>query len=456
MLPEVRRFNRQVLRDSLGQIQWSLRGKVCDVIGTVIEAYLPGSHLGTLVEIMVDHKNTVLAEVVGFRDDRVLMLPFSSMNGIGPGCTVAKQRSLTQVPVHDSMLGRVFDPFMNCLSEPGFSMPDRVEHVPADRPAPNPMERNRIRVPMSMGVRAIDTMLTMGDGQRIGIMAGSGVGKSVLLGMIARDSSADINVIALIGERGREVREFLERDLGPEGLRRSVVIAVTSDRSPLMKVRGAKVATAIAEYFSHQGKSVLLMMDSLTRVAMAQREIGLAIGEPPTTKGYTPSVFSLLPSLLERTGPQGPGCGNISGLYTVLVDGDDFNEPIADAARSILDGHIVLSRSLAARGHYPAIDVTASASRVMTDVVGKEHLALALRAKSYLASYQENLDLMQIGAYQPGSNPRLDEAIRLMPQLERFLCQAADDHSNLEQSLEALRRIVATAGDFERNHLANR
>lgn len=394
MIPEVRRFDRSRLRESMTKVQWNQRGKVCDVIGTVIEAYLPGSQIGTLVEIEIDARQKVLGEVVGFRDERVLILPFSSMNGIGPGCTVSKQQLLNQVPITDDCLGKVFDPFMECLSEQDFQMQTNLSYSKVDRPAPNPMARNRICAPLSLGVRAIDSMLTLGDGQRVGIMAGSGVGKSVLLGMIARDTSADINVIALIGERGREVREFLERDLGPEGLKRSIVIAVTSDRSPLMKIRGAKVATAIAEHFSRQGKSVLLMMDSLTRVAMAQREIGLAIGEPPTTKGYTPSVFSLLPNLLERAGPQVSGCGNISGLYTVLVDGDDFNEPIADAARSILDGHIVLSRALAAKGHYPAIEVTQSVSRVMSDVTSREHQALANRVKSYLAVYQENIDLL--------------------------------------------------------------
>jgi flagellum-specific ATP synthase len=287
----------------------------------------------------------------------------------------------------------------------------------------------------------MDSLLTFGEGQRIGIMAGSGVGKSVLMGMIARGSSADINIIGLIGERGREVREFIERDLGPEGLKRSVVVCSTSDQSPLMRLRAAKATTAIAEAFSAQGKSVLLMMDSLTRVAMAQREIGLAVGEPPTTKGYPPSVFSLLPRLLERCGPQIAGRGSISGLYTVLVDGDDFNDPIPDAVRSILDGHINLSRSLAARGHFPAIEVNTSVSRVMRDIVDEEHWELAANLRMLMGIYQENLDYIQIGSYQSGANPNLDSAIALMPAIERFLKQGISERSSMDTALEGMRAI---------------
>jgi flagellum-specific ATP synthase len=295
---------------------------------------------------------------------------------------------------------------------------------------------------MSLGIRSMDALLTFGEGQRIGIMAGSGVGKSVLMGMIAKNSEADVNVIALIGERGREVREFLERDLGPEGLKRSVVVVVTSDQSPLMRIRGAKLATTIAEYFSSQQKNVMLMVDSLTRVAMAQREIGNSVGEPPTTKGYTPSVFSLLPKLLERAGPQRKGYGAISGLYTVLVDGDDFNDPVADAARSILDGHINLTRQLAAKGHFPAIDVTTSASRVMSDIVPQSHWQQANYFRELIGTYASNQDLIQIGAYQPGTNPKLDEAIRLMPLLEGFLKQGIHESTNLDDAFTGLRRVL--------------
>jgi flagellum-specific ATP synthase len=303
------------------------------------------------------------------------------------------------------------------------------------------MTRSRIEKPLSLGIRAIDGLLTFGEGQRIGIMAGSGVGKSVLLGMIARGSAADINVIGLIGERGREVREFLERDLGPEGLARSVVVCVTGDQSPLMRIRAAKVVTSIAEYFSSRGKNVLMMMDSLTRVAMAQREIGLAVGEPPTTKGYPPSTFSLLPRLLERCGPQGPSEGCISGIYTVLVDGDDFNDPIPDAARSILDGHIQLSRSLAARGHFPAIDVGGSVSRVMHDIIDEDHWGLSQTFKTLMGTYQENFDYVQIGSYQSGTNPTLDVALQLMPQIEGFLKQGINELSTIGEAKEAIKRI---------------
>jgi flagellum-specific ATP synthase len=289
----------------------------------------------------------------------------------------------------------------------------------------------------------MDALLTFGEGQRLGISAGSGVGKSVLMGMIAKDSEADVNVIALIGERGREVREFIERDLGPEGLKRSVVVIVTGDQSPLMRIRGAKLAQTIAEYFSAQGKRVMLMVDSLTRVAMAQREIGNAVGEPPTTKGYTPSVFSLLPKLLERAGPQPRGHGPISGLYTVLVDGDDFNDPIADAVRSILDGHINLTRDLAMKGHFPAIDITSSASRVMTDIVSQGHWQQANYFRELLGIYNSNLDMIQIGAYHPGTNPKLDEALRIMPLMEAFLKQGIHESTRMDDAITGLRRVLS-------------
>ena len=441
----LRRFSRGDLARSFSHINWDPRGKVCDVVGTVVEAFLPGAQLGTIVSIAIGgHQGEVLGEVVGFRGDRSLILPYNSLGGIAPGCSVAAIHRFDQVTVGNHLIGRVLDPMVQPLTGTLGSL-DGAETaiVPLDRDAPNPMLRKRIDGQLTLGVRAMDSMLTFGEGQRIGIMAGSGVGKSVLMGMIARGSSADINVIGLIGERGREVREFLERDLGAEGLARSVVVVVTGDQSPLMRLRGARLTTAIAEHFAAKGKRVLLMMDSLTRVAMAQREIGLAVGEPPTTKGYPPSTFSLLPRLLERCGPMPEGSGSISGLYTVLVDGDDFNDPIPDAARSILDGHINLSRSLASKGHFPAIDIVTSASRVMFDIVSKDHWAVANKLRSLLGVYEENFDYIQIGTYQPGSNPNLDLAIQLMPQIERFLKQDIDELSTFDEALAGLRGLMA-------------
>lgn len=441
----LRRFDRGELARSFSHINWEPRGKVCDVVGTVIEAFLPGSQLGTIVAIAIGgHQGEVLGEVVGFRGDRSLILPYNNMGGIAPGCVVSAIHRFDSVVAGEHLVGHVVDamlqPLTGKLPAPGESM---SAAVPLERNAPNPMERQRIERPLSLGIRAMDSLLTFGEGQRVGVMAGSGVGKSVLMGMIARGSSADINVIGLIGERGREVREFLERDLGREGLARSVVVVVTGDQSPLMRLRGAKLTTAIAEFFAARGKRVLLMMDSLTRVAMAQREIGLAIGEPPTTKGYPPSTFSLLPRLLERCGPMPEGSGSISGFYTVLVDGDDFNDPIPDAARSILDGHVNLSRTLAARGHFPAIDVPTSASRVMFDIVSRDHWALANKLRGLLGVYEENYDYIQIGTYQPGSNPQLDLAIQLMPQIQKFLRQDINEMSTFDDALAEMDALLA-------------
>lgn len=437
----LKRFERKAIGKGFAPINWNPSGRVCDIVGTVIEASLPGSTLGTVVNIAVKNQPDVLAEVVGFKDDRALLLPYSSISGISPGAAVFGKRTLDRIPVGDFLLGRIVDAMMTPLTGEPLHIPDRCKHVPIEKEAPNPMTRSRIDQTLSLGIKAIDGLLTFGEGQRIGIMAGSGVGKSVLLGMIARGSAADVNVIGLIGERGREVREFLERDLGPEGLARSVVVCVTSDQSPLMRIRAAKIVTSIAEHFSSQGKRVLMMMDSLTRVAMAQREIGLAVGEPPTTKGYPPSTFSLLPRLLERCGPQGPGEGSISGIYTVLVDGDDFNDPIPDAARSILDGHIQLTRSLANRGHFPAIDVGGSVSRVMHDIVDEEHWGLAQTVKTLMGTYQENYDYVQIGSYQTGTNPTLDVAIQLMPQIDQFLKQGINERSNIEKATEGIKKV---------------
>jgi len=436
----IRRFDRGALRQSFAHIAWDTSGRVTDVVGTVVEAHLPGTSLGATVQIVVKGQADVTAEVVGFRKDKALLIPYTSLGAVAPGCAVSGLRAADRIAVGDFLLGRVVDPMLNPF-QGELVLPERPLLMPLDREAPNPMLRARVAKPLPLGIRAIDSLLTFGEGQRVGIMAGSGVGKSVLMGMIARGSSADVNVIGLIGERGREVREFIERDLGPEGLARSVVVCSTGDQSPLMRIRAAKAVTAIAEGFSRQGKRVLLMMDSLTRVAMAQREIGLAVSEPPTTRGYTPSVFSLLPRLLERTGPQAQGQGSITGLYTVLVDGDDFNEPIADAARSILDGHINLDRRLAARGHFPAIAVNTSISRVMHDIVPPEHWELAMALRTLIGVYEENIDLVQIGGYQPGNNPSLDAALSLMPAIERFLKQGINERSSMDQTLVDMQAI---------------
>lgn len=444
-----KKFNPSDIKKAFSSIRWSHYGRVCEIVGTMIEASLPNAQIGMIVEIAdpdtrAGDKHAIVGEIVGFRKDRVLILPYGHLTGIAPGWAVHALKTYTHIPVGHHLLGQVFDPFLNPLGENNSKNIDTILSYPLERNSPNPLSRHRISQPLSLGVKAIDTMLTFGQGQRIGIMAGSGVGKSVLMGMIAKHSDADVNVIALIGERGREVREFIERDLGADGLSRSVVIAVTSDQSPLMRIRGVKVATAIAEYFSDHGKNVMLMVDSLTRVAMAQREIGNAIGEPPTTKGYTPSVFSLLPKLLERAGPQASGNGSISGLYTVLVDGDDFNDPIADAVRSILDGHINLSRKLAATGQFPAIDIATSASRVMNDIIPEEHLAIAQKAREIIGTYQENVDLIQIGAYQPGTSPQIDEAIKLYPHLQKFFKQGINEHIKLDQALEQLFKTLTS------------
>ena len=442
----IKRFDRDNIKKKWRGARWQCSGKVTEVVGTIVEAHLPGCRLGTIVDIMLPGDEAVPAEVVGFRNDRAVLLPFSNLNGVSPGCQVTGQKDLDKIPTGDFLLGRIVDPMMNVLSGDPLVIPDHVARVPIDRAAPNPMSRSRIANKLGLGVKAMDGLLTFGEGQRIGVMAGAGVGKSVLLGMMARNSEADVNVIALIGERGREVREFLERDLGAEGLRRSVIVCVTGDQSPLMRIRGAKAATAIAEHFSGQGKRVLLMMDSLTRVAMAQREIGLAAGEPPTTKGYPPSVFSLLPQLLERCGPQEAGRGSISGLYTVLVDGDDFNDPVTDAARSILDGHIHLSRRLANIGHFPAIEVNTSVSRVMHDVVDSEHWELAGAIKQLMGVYEENIDLVQLGGYQTGSNPTLDAAITLKPLIDQFLKQGMTEPSTIDSALSQMHAVFRGNG----------
>jgi flagellum-specific ATP synthase len=362
--------------------------------------------------------------VVGFKKGRVLLMPLDTLQGLGPGCKIISLGKQASVGVGAGFLGRVIDGLGNPIDDKGPIDCDDAYPIYAD--PINPLQRGRIEAPMDLGIKAINGVLTCGKGQRMGIFSGSGVGKSVLMGMIARNTKADINVIGLIGERGREVREFLEKNLGIEGLKRSVVVVAASDRHPLIRMRAAYVATTISEYFRDQGKDVLLMLDSLTRFAMAQREIGLSIGEPPTTKGYTPSVFSLLPKLLERSGLDA-GKGSVTGLYTILVEGDDFNEPIADAARSILDGHISLTRELANKNHYPAIDILQSISRVMIDVVDEEQKKKANELQNILATYKKAEDLINIGAYVQGSNPDIDYAIAMIARVNVFLQQGIDE-----------------------------
>lgn len=414
-------------------------GKVTQVIGLVIESMGPAVALGEMCHVRSwDDGMVTSAEVVGFKGNRVLLMPLGEMSRIAQGSEVTACREPFSIGVGEELLGRVVDGLGRPIDGKGYI--HTVERRSIYANPPNPLVRKRIDQPLATGIRAIDGLLTCGKGQRVGIFSGSGVGKSVLLGMIARNTSADVNVIALIGERGREVRDFIERDLGSEGLKRSVVVAVTSDQAALVRTKGALVATTIAEYFRDQGLDVMLMMDSLTRIAMAQREVGLAIGEPPTTKGYTPSVFALMPKLLERAGKASRG--SITGLYTVLVEGDDFNEPISDAARSILDGHIVLSRKLAARNHYPAIDVLESVSRVMIDVVAREHREAANHMIEILATYREAEDLVNIGAYVSGSNPRIDRALDMIEEVNAYLKQDIYEKADYEESVERLIRMM--------------
>jgi flagellum-specific ATP synthase len=409
-------------------------GKVAQVIGLTIESVGPVVHLGELCYVHPCEAPPLRAEVVGFRESRVLLMPLGEMDGLGPGAEVRAAHSVLRVEVGDGLRGRVLDGLGRPLD--GRAPVATGRYYPVHAQPPSPLERQRISRPLPVGVKAIDAVLTCGRGQRVGIFSGSGVGKSTLLGMIARNTAADVNVIALIGERGREVRDFLEKDLGPEGLARSVVVVATSDQPALVRVRGALVATAVAEYFRDQGLDVLLMMDSVTRFALAQREIGLAIGEPPTTRGYTPSVFALLPKLLERAGTAGRG--SITGLYTVLVEGDDLNEPIADACRAILDGHVVLSRELAAENQYPPIDVLGSVSRVMADVVAERQQAAANWLRELVATYRKARDLINIGAYVAGSNPRIDEAIARIEMITAFLRQPVDSSQPYEESVAQL------------------
>ena len=416
-----------------------IRGRISRVIGLTVEGFLENCVIGDICEL-IGRKERILAEVVGFREKTVLLMPFSELTGVGHGTSVINLGGQAHVPVGEAFLGRVIDGLGHPID--GLGPITASDHYPLYASPPSHLERARILEPLDLGIRSINSLLTVGRGQRMGIFAGSGVGKSVLLGMIARFTTADVNVIALIGERGREVKEFIERDLKKEGLKRSVVVVATSDQPPLVRRRGAFLAMAIAEYFRDKRLHVLLMMDSLTRFAHAQREIGLAIGEAPTTKGYTPSVFSLLPKLLERAGTT-PHQGSITGLFSVLVDGDDLNDPIPDTTRSILDGHIVLSRDLAIANQYPAVDVLMSISRVMPDIVPQEQIEHARRFSELLAAYRKAEDLIHIGAYKPGSAPKVDEAIAKWDALQACLKQEMNTPVRFDESVESIRRVIA-------------
>jgi len=413
-------------------------GEVTQIIGLTIEANGPRANIGEICRIFAGSRQGIPAEVVGFQDQRLILMPLGDIAGVGPGSMVQATGHQLKVEVGPSLLGRILDGLGKPMDGKG-PLQGSTTYSLDNRP-PEPLERQRIREPLSVGVRAIDGLLSCGKGQRIGIFSGSGVGKSTLLGMMARNTSADINVIALVGERGREVREFIERDLGTEGLARSVVVVATSDQPALIRLKGAYTATAVAEYFRDQGYDVLFLMDSVTRFATAQREVGLAVGEPPATRGYPPSVFAILPQLLERTGPGKEG--TITAFYTVLVEGDDMNEPVADTVRGILDGHIVLTRRLADRGHYPAIDILASVSRVMPEVVSREHQQVATQVKEMLATYQEMEDLINIGAYRSGSNPRVDRSISLIDPIKAFLQQDIAESVAWDSALSQLLELT--------------
>jgi flagellum-specific ATP synthase len=416
-----------------------LNGKVTDVIGLIIVSLGPNVSVGEVCTIVNRSGREVCkAEVVGFKEGKVLSIALGEVDKISPSCEIIASGGSFAIGVGENLLGRVIDGLGNPIDGKGEIVCSSFKSIYCE--PPNPLTRTRISVPLQTGVRSIDGLLTIGKGQRVGIFAGSGVGKSVTLGMIARNTKADVNVISLVGERGREVREFLEKELGEEGIKRSVVVVATSDKPALIRMKGAYIATTIAEYFRDQGLDVVLMMDSVTRFAQAQREIGLTIGEPPATKGYTPSVFAMLPKLLERTGTG--AVGSITGLYTVLVDGDDMTEPIADAVRSILDGHIVLSRKLANKGQFPAVDPLQSVSRVMPDIVTTDHRHRAIAFNDILATYKEAEDLINIGAYVKGSNPQIDHALSKIQLLRKFLKQDMFDKALFTDTVQRLKEII--------------
>ncbi len=417
-----------------------LYGKVSKMVGLIVEGKGIKAPLGSVCQIIPDGndlQNGVNAEIVGFRDESVLLMPYSDLRGIRPGSLIRATNIPPLFPVGENFLGVAVDAFGEPLEDGVFVSP--TAYYPLHAYAPNPLKRPQIDAPLDVGVRAINGLLTLGKGQRVGIMAGSGVGKSTLMGMMARYTQADVNVIALIGERGREVTEFITKSLGAEGMSRSCLVIATSDQEPLVRIRAAYAATAMAEYFRDQGKDVLLMMDSVTRFAMAAREIGLAAGEPPTSKGYTPTVFAHLPKLLERAGRSDKG--SITGIYTVLVDGDDFNEPIADSVRSILDGHIVLTRELADQGHFPSIDILKSISRLRNDIVSKDDLQAGREIIRHIATFQKVEDMVNIGAYSKGSNSEIDLALTMRPLIEEYLCQEVDEYESVESSFAKLKSL---------------
>ena len=423
----------------------TIDGRVSRAVGLTIEGTGPVSSIGQTCRIVTnDHDVGVEAEVIGFRDDRVLVMPLGEVRGIGPGSRLIYEDRIPSVGVGTALLGRILDGMGRPIDDKG--PVSWVETYPLFSPSLNPLERQRISQPLDLGVRAINALLTCGRGQKVGIFAGSGIGKSVLLGMMCRHTAADVTVVGLIGERGREVKEFIEEEIGEEGLRRTIVVAATSDQPPLVRLRGAFIATAIAEYFRDQGKDVLLLMDSLTRVAHAQREVGLAAGEPPTSKGYPPSVFAVLPKILERVGAIDHG--SLTGLYTVLVEGDDLSDPVADFIRAVLDGHIVLSRELASRGHFPAIDILQSISRVMPDMAEPSHLSSARMILDMLATYRNAEDLINLGAYRTGTNSRLDVAVAMMEHLRPFLQQEVADRADLAGSLQWLQKLTTLAQEM--------
>ncbi|ACM22643.1 flagellar protein export ATPase FliI [Thermotoga neapolitana DSM 4359] len=417
-------------------------GRVTRVVGLTVESHGPDAFLGEMCKISLQNGKNALAEVVGFKEGNVVLMPYEDVSGLKMGCEVIRTNRVLEIGVGRNMIGRIFDGLGRPLDGRSFVPEARY---PLTNSPPHPLKRKRIKDPLSVGVRAIDGFITIGKGQRIGIFAGSGVGKSTLLGMIARNTTADVCVLALIGERGREVREFIERDLGEEGLKRSILVVSTSDQPALARVKSLLTATSIAEYYRDLGYDVLLMVDSLTRWAMAQREVGLAIGEPPTTRGYPPSVFAGLPKILERAGNSDRG--SITAVYTVLVEADDFNEPISDTVRSIVDGHIVLSRRLAESNHYPAIDVLASVSRLMNDVVSEEHKEAANRLRSLLASYESAKDLIEIGAYKKGTNPLVDKAIEMQEDINAFLRQGIFEKSSFEETVQRLFELSSRSLD---------
>ena len=431
----------EVLESRLENLQLiKVNGRIVQVVGLIAESQGPDVRVGDFCKIRFRDDSSVGldAEVVGFKENRVLLMPLGSLREIGPGCEVISTDKPMGIGVGQSLLGRILDGIGEPLDGKGPIV--TTDFYPLHADPPHPLKRQMIETPLSVGVRVIDGLFTLGSGQRIGIFSGSGIGKSTLLGMMARYTTADVNVIGLIGERGREVREFLQRDLGEEGIKRSVVVIATSDQPALIRLNAARTATTIAEYFRDSGKNVLLMMDSITRVARAQREIGLAIGEPPTTRGYTPSVFEFLPALLERAGAG--EYGSITGIYTVLVEGDDMNEPVADTVRGVLDGHIVLSRKIASKNFYPAVSSLESISRVMPSVVSEEHNAAAGRVREVLAVYEEAEDLINIGAYKAGSNPKIDWSLKNLEPVRNFLMQEVKEKSSFEETKKRLLQLA--------------